>query len=170
MLGNFTKAKDGTTYQYIITVDAGTHYFYIKDSTNTDSSVQYSQGGENHNLGTPYLMNRRNNVENIQYNLSAGSYKVTYGDFNTNGEGYFKIDSLAKPLAESVTLSSSATAVKIGNKVTLTAKINKTHVEGNASYTYTFYDGEGNKVGTKNDNRSYCFLRYNKQYRRYGFL
>ena len=149
LLGNFTKAKDGTTYQYIITVDAGTHYFYIKDSTNTDSSVQYSQGGENHNLGTPYLMNRRNNVENIQYNLSAGSYKVTYYDINDNGEGYFKIDSLAKPLAESVTLSSSATAVKIGNKVTLTAKINKTHVEGNASYTYTFYDGEGNKVGTK---------------------
>lgn len=149
LLGNFTKAKDGTTYQYIITVDAGTHYFYIKDSTNTDSSVQYSQGGENHNLGTPYLMNKRNNVENIQYNLSAGSYKVTYYDINDNGEGYFKIDSLAKPLAESVTLSSSATAVKIGNKVTLTAKINKTHVEGNASYTYTFYDGEGNKVGTK---------------------
>ena len=149
LLGNFTKAKDGTTYQYIITVDAGTHYFYIKDSTNTDSSVQYSQGGENHNLGTPYLMNRRNNVENIQYNLSAGSYKVTYSDINNDGEGYFKIDSLAKPLAESVTLSSSATAVKIGNKVTLTAKINKTHVEGNASYTYTFYDGEGNKVGTK---------------------
>lgn len=149
LLGYFTKAKDDTTYQYIITVDAGTHYFYIKDSTNTDSSVQYSQGGENHNLGTPYLMNRRNNVENIQYNLSAGSYKVTYYDINDNGEGYFKIDSLAKPLAESVTLSSSATAVKIGNKVTLTAKINKTHVEGNASYTYTFYDGEGNKVGTK---------------------
>ena len=149
LLGNFTKAKDGTTYQYIITVDAGTHYFYIKDSTNTDSSVQYSQGGENHNLGTPYLMNRRNNVENIQYNLSAGSYKVTYSDINNDGEGQFKIDSLAKPLAESVTLSSSATAVKIGNKVTLTAKINNTHVEGSASYTYTFYDGEGNKVGEK---------------------
>lgn len=149
LLGYFTKAKDGTTYQYIITVDAGTHYFYIKDSTNTDSSVQYSQGGENHNLGTPYLMNRRNNVENIQYNLSAGSYKVTYSDINNDGEGQFKIDSLAKPLAESVTLSSSATAVKIGNKVTLTAKINNTHVEGSASYTYTFYDGEGNKVGEK---------------------
>lgn len=150
LLGNFTKAKDGTTYQYIITVDAGTHYFYIKDSSNTDSSVQYSQGGENHNLGTPYLMNRRNNVENIQYNLSAGSYKVTYYDINDNGEGYFKIDSLAKPLAESVTLSSSATAVKIGNKVTLTAKINGTHVEdSNAYYTYTFYDGEGKQVGEK---------------------
>lgn len=149
LLGYFTKAKDDGTYQYIITVDAGTHYFYIKDSTNTDSSVQYSQGGENHNLGTPYLMNKRNNVENIQYNLSAGSYKVTYSNINDDGEGYFKIDSLAKPLAESVTLSSSATAVKTGNKVTLTAKINNTHVEGSASYTYTFYDGEGNKVGEK---------------------
>ena len=150
LLGNFTKAKDGITYQYIITVDAGTHYFYIKDSSNTDSSVQYSQGGENHNLGTPYLMNRRNNVENIQYNLSAGSYKVTYFDINDIGEGYFKIDSLAKPLAESVTLSSSATAVKIGNKVTLTAKINSTNVkDSDASYTYTFYDGEGKQLEEK---------------------
>lgn len=146
LLGYFTKAKDDT-YQYIITVDAGTHYFYIKDSTNTDSSVQYSQGGENHNLGTPYLMNRRNNVENIQYNLSAGSYKVTYSDINNDGEGYFKIDSLAKPLADSVDLSPSTTAVKIGNKVTLTAQIkNKIVEDSNAYYTYTFYDGKGNQV------------------------
>lgn len=147
LLGNFTKAKDGTTYQYIITVDAGTHYFYIKDSSNTNSKIQYSQGGENRELGTPYLMNRRDNVENIQYKLSAGSYKVTYYDINENGEGQFKIDSLSKPLAESVDLSPSTTAVKIGNKVTLTAKINKKYVEdSNAYYTYTFYDGKGNQV------------------------
>lgn len=149
LLGNFTKAKDGTTYQYIITVDAGTHYFYIKDSTSTDSNLQYSDGRDNCELGTSYLMNRRNNVENIQYKLSAGSYKVTYGDFNTYGEGKFKIDSLSKPLAESVTLSSSATAVKIGNKVTLTAQINNNNVEKGATYTYTFYDGEGKEVGKK---------------------
>lgn len=150
LLGNFTKAKDGTTYQYIITVDAGTHYFYIKDSSNTNSKIQYSQGGENRELGTPYLMNRRDNVENIQYKLSAGSYKVTYYDINENGEGQFKIVSLSKPLAESVDLSPSTTAVKIGNKVTLTAQINKTYVEGsNAYYTYTFYDGAGNRLGEK---------------------
>lgn len=149
LLGDFTKAKDGTTYQYIITVDAGTHYFYIKDSTSTDSTLQYSDGRDNCELGTSYLMNKRNNVENIQYKLSAGSYKVTYGDFNTNGEGKFKIVSLSKPLAESVTLSPSTTAVKIGNKVTLTAKINNKHVEDGEYYTYTFYDGEGNKVEEK---------------------
>lgn len=150
LLGNFTKAKDGTTYQYIITVDAGTHYFYIKDSTSTDSTLQYSDGRDNCKLGDSYLMNKRNNVENIQYKLSAGSYKVTYGDFNTNGEGKFKIVSLSKPLAESVTLSPSATAVKIGNKVTLTAEINKKYVEDNdASYTYTFYDGAGKQVGER---------------------
>lgn len=150
-LGYFTKAKDGTTYQHIITVDAGTHYFYIKDSKNADPKVQYSDGSKDCELGKPYRMNYRyDNVENIQYKLSAGSYKVTYYDIADNGEGYFKIDSLAKPLAESVTLTSSATAVKIGNKVTLTAQINNKKVEGsNASYTYTFYDGEGNKVGTK---------------------
>lgn len=147
LLGNFTKAKDGTTYQYIITVDAGTHYFYIKDSSNTNSKIQYSQGGENRELGTPYLMNRRDNVENIQYKLSAGSYKVTYYDINENGEGQFKIDSLSKPLAKSVALSSSATAVKIGNKVTLTAQIKDKNVEdSDAYYTYTFYDGAGNQV------------------------
>lgn len=150
LLGNFTKAKDDGTYQYIITVDAGTHYFYIKDSSNTDSTLQYSDGRDNCELGTSYLMNRRNNVENIQYKLSAGSYKVTYCDIDTNGQGKFKIDSLSKPLADSVALSSSATAVKIGNKVTLTAKINGTHVEdSNAYYTYTFYDGEGKQVGEK---------------------
>lgn len=150
LLGNFTKAKDGTTYQYIITVDAGTHYFYIKDSKNTESSVQYSDGRDNCELGTSYLMNKRNNVENIQYKLSAGSYKVTYSDINGSGEGQFKIESLSKPLAESVDLSPSTTAVKIGNKVTLTAKINNKYVEdSDASYTYTFYDGEGNKVGEK---------------------
>lgn len=147
LLGNFTKAKDGTTYQYIITVDAGTHYFYIKDSTSTDSNVQYSDGGDNRKLGDSYLMNLRNNVENIQYKLSAGSYKVTYSDINTNGEGQFKIVSLSKPLAESVTLSPSTTAVKIGNKVTLTAKINNKYVEDGEYYTYTFYDGKGNIVG-----------------------
>lgn len=150
LLGNFTKAKDDGTYQYIITVDAGTHYFYIKDSSNTDSTLQYSDGRDNCELGTSYLMNRRNNVENIQYKLSAGSYKVTYCDIDTNGQGKFKIDSLSKPLADSVALSSSATAVKIGNKVTLTAKINNKHVEdSDASYTYTFYDGEGKQLGEK---------------------
>lgn len=150
LLGNFTKTKDGTTYQYIITVDAGTHYFYIKDSKNTESSVQYSDGRDNCELGTSYLMNKRNNVENIQYKLSAGSYKVTYSDINGSGEGQFKIESLSKPLAKSVDLSPSTTAVKIGNKVTLTAKINNKYVEdSDASYTYTFYDGEGNKVGGK---------------------
>lgn len=149
LLGNFTKAKDDGTYQYIITVDAGTHYFYIKDSSNTDSTLQYSDGRDNCEIGTSYLMNRRNNVENIQYKLSAGSYKVTYCDIDTNGQGKFKIDSLSKPLADSVALSSSATAVKIGNKVTLTAKINNKHVEDGEYYTYTFYDGEGNKVEEK---------------------
>lgn len=148
LLGNFTKAKDGT-YQRIITVEEGTHYFYIKDSTSTDSTLQYSDGMENCELGKPYLMNRRYDIMNIQYKLSAGSYKVTYGDIDTIGQGKFKIDSLSKPLAESVALSSSATAVKIGNKVTLKAQINNNNVEKGATYTYTFYDGEGKEVGKK---------------------
>lgn len=150
LLDYFTKAKDDT-YQYIITVDAGTHYFYIKDSTNTDPKVRYSDGSKNCELGKPYPMNYRyDSIDNIQYNLSAGSYKVTYYDIKDNGAGQFKIESLSKPLAESVTLSSSATAVKTGNNVTLKAEINKTQVkDSNAYYTYTFYDGEGKQVGEK---------------------
>lgn len=148
--GNFTKAKDGTTYQRIITVKEGTHYFYIKDSKNADPKVQYSDGSKNCELGKPYPMNYRyDNIDNIQYNLPAGSYKVTYYDINDNGAGKFKIDSLSKPLAESVTLSPSATAVKTGNYVTLTAKINSPNVKGSAYYTYTFYDGKGVQVGKK---------------------
>lgn len=151
LLCYFTKAKDDGTYQYIITVKEGTHYFYIKDSTNADPKVRYSDGSKNCELGKPYPMNYRyDNIDNIQYNLSAGSYKVTYSDIKDNGAGQFKIESLSKPLAESVTLSSSATAVKTGNNVTLTAKINHKYVEdSNASYTYTFYDGKNNKVGEK---------------------
>lgn len=150
LLGNFTKAKDGTTYQRIITVKEGTHYFYIKDSKNADPKVQYSDGSKNCELGKPYPMNYRyDNIDNIQYNLPAGSYKVTYYDINDNGAGKFKIDSLSKPLAESVTLSPSATAVKTGNYVTLTAKINSPIVKGSAYYTYTFYDGKGVQVGKK---------------------
>lgn len=153
-LDNFTKAKDDGTYQCIITVTEGTHYFYIKDF-NEDSSVQYSDGSENCKLGTPYLMYKRynNDVVNIQYKLSAGSYRVTYSNIDTEGKGYFKIESLSKPLAKSVTLSSSATAVKTGNKVTLKAEINNKYVEdSNASYTYTFYDGEGTQLGEKKTN------------------
>lgn len=148
LLGNFTKAKDGTTYQRIITVKEGTHYFYIKDSKNADPNVQYSDGSKNCELGKPYPMNYRyDSVDNIEYKLSAGSYKVTYYDINDNGAGQFKIESLSKPLAKSVALSSSATAVKIGNKVTLTAQIKDKNVEdSDAYYTYTFYDGEGNQV------------------------
>lgn len=148
LLGNFTKAKDGTTYQRIITVKEGTHYFYIKDSKNEDPNVQYSDGSKNCELGKPYPMNYRyDSVDNIEYKLSAGSYKVTYYDINDNGAGQFKIESLSKPLAKSVALSSSATAVKIGNKVTLTAQIKDKNVEdSDAYYTYTFYDGEGNQV------------------------
>lgn len=150
LLGNFTKAKDGTTYQRIITVKEGTHYFYIKDSKNADPKVQYSDGSKNCELGKPYPMNYRyDSVDNIQYKLSAGSYKVTYYDINDNGAGKFKIESLSKPLAKSVALSSSATAVKTGNYVTLTAKINSPNVKGSAYYTYTFYDGKGVQVGKK---------------------
>ena len=145
-LGHFTKGSDdGKIVTKLITVVDGTYYFHVKKG-----NVNYCSGaeltlGSSTNLSTYY-----GNIEGVKYELSAGSYKVTYYDINTNGEGQFKIESIAKPLAESVTLSPSATAVKTNNNVTLTAKINGTHVEdSNAYYTYTFYDGKGKEVGKK---------------------
>lgn len=145
-LGRFTKGSDdGKIVTKIITVNDGTYYFHVKKG-----NVNYCSGaeltlGDSTNLSIFY-----GNIEGVHYKLSAGSYKVTYYDINGNGEGKFKIESIAKPLAESVTLSSSATAVKKGNYVTLTAKINSPNVkDSDAYYTYTFYDGEGTKLGKK---------------------
>lgn len=142
-LGYFTKGSDdGKIVTRIITVNDGTYYFHVKKG-----NVNYCSGAELTLGSSTNLSIYNNKIEGIQYKLSAGSYKVTYYDINENGEGQFKIESLAKPLAESVTLSSSATAVKKDNYVTLKAEINSTNVKDGAYYTYTFYDGENNKVG-----------------------
>lgn len=143
-LGHFTKGSDdGKIVTKLITVNDGTYYFHVKKG-----NVNYCSGASL-TLGSSTNLNRYyDNIEGVQYKLSAGSYKVTYYDIKDTGEGQFKIESIAKPLAESVTLSPSATAVKIGNNVTLTAKINNKYVEDSgAYYTYTFYDGKGVQVG-----------------------
>lgn len=144
--GYFTKgSNDGKIVTKLITVNDGTYYFHVKKG-----NVNYCSGAELTLGSSTNLSIYNDNFQGIQYILSAGSYKVTYYNINGNGEGQFKIESIANPLADSVDLSPSATAVKIGNKVTLTAKINGTHVEdSNASYTYTFYEGENNKLGEK---------------------
>ncbi|MGO5173623.1 fibro-slime domain-containing protein [Ruminococcus sp. LCP21S3_E8] len=163
-LGHFTKGSDdGKIVTKLITVNDGTYYFHVKKG-----NVNYCSGA-NLTLGSSTNLNRYyDNIEGVQYKLSAGSYKVTYYDIKDTGEGQFKIESIAKPLAESVTLSPSATAVKTDNEVTLTAKINGTHVEdSNASYTYTFYEGEGEnkKVGetTTTDLTATCKTKSDKE-------
>lgn len=145
-LGRFTKGSDdGKIVTKIITVNDGTYYFHVKKG-----NVNYCSGAQLTLGDSTNLSIYNNKIEGIQYNLRAGSYKVTYYNINENGEGQFKIESIANPLADSVDLSPSATAVKIGNKVTLTAKINNNHVkDSNAEYTYTFYEGENNKLGEK---------------------
>lgn len=145
-LGRFTKGSDdGKIVTKIITVNDGTYYFHVKKG-----NVNYCSGAQLTLGDSTNLSIYNNKIEGIQYNLRAGSYKVTYYNINGNGEGQFKIESIANPLADSVDLSPSATAVKIGNKVTLTAKINNNHVkDSNAEYTYTFYEGENNKLGEK---------------------
>lgn len=163
-LGYFTKGSDdGKIVTKIITVNDGTYYFHVKKG-----NVNYCSGAELTLGASTNLSIFYGNIEGVHYKLSAGSYKVTYYDINNSGEGKFKIESIAKPLAESVTLSPSATAVKTSNEVTLTAKINGTHVEdSNASYTYTFYEGEGEnkKVGetTTTDLTATCKTKSDKE-------
>lgn len=144
--GYFTKgSNDGKIVTKLITVNDGIYYFHVKKG-----NVNYCSGAELTLGDSTNLSIYNDNFQGIQYILSAGSYKVTYYNINGNGEGQFKIESIANPLAESVTLSSSATAVKTGNNVTLKAEINNTYVKNsNASYTYTFYEGENNKLGEK---------------------
>lgn len=144
--GYFTKGSDdGKIVTKIITVNDGIYYFHVKKG-----NVNYCSGAELTLGDSTNLSKFYGNIQGVHYKLSAGSYKVTYYDINSSGEGQFKIESIAKPLAESVDLSPSATAVKTGNTVTLKAEINKTYVEdSNAEYTYTFYEGENNKLGEK---------------------
>lgn len=144
LLGNFTKGSDdGKIVTKLITVDNGIYFFHVKKG-----NVNYCSGAEG-TLGSSIEFHKYDNgIEGVKYELHAGSYKVTYSNIDTEGKGYFKIESIANPLAKSVTLSSSATAVKTGNYVTLTAQINETHVEDiNAEYTYTFYEGKNNRLG-----------------------
>lgn len=137
-LGPFTTTDDSKVLTKTLSLSAGTYNFYIK---NGDAIYCSTQSGT---LGSSYGMNRDfdNRVGCVQYKLSAGLYTVTYTIVDEN-YGTLKIDSVAKPLAESVTLSAAQTSVTAGRSTTITATLNNSAVPAGKTYTYKYYDSNG---------------------------
>lgn len=143
-LGPFTTTDDSKVLTKTLSLSAGTYNFYIKNGNAIYCSTQLGT------LGSSYGMNRDydNRVGCVQYNLSAGLYTVTY-TIDSDTYGTLKIDSVAKPLAESVTLSAAQTSVTAGKKTTITATLNNSAVPTGNTYTYKYYDDKGKILDTK---------------------
>lgn len=144
-LGHFIKVSDdGTTVTQTINVDDGTYYFYVRKGSNNYCSGATGILGKFTHLNRYY-----GNIEGVKYTLKNGVYKVTYFSINENGEGNFQIDSVSKPLADSVSLTAKNTAVEKGHSTTLTAEVKGTKLSDGDYYTYTFYDENDKVVGTQ---------------------
>lgn len=143
-LGPFTTTDDSKVLTKTLSLSAGTYNFYIKNGNAIYCSTQLGT------LGSSYGMNRDydNRVGCVQYNLSAGLYTVTY-TIDSDTYGTLKIDSVAKPLADGVTLSAAQTSVTAGKKTTITATLNNSAVPTGNTYTYKYYDDKGNILATK---------------------
>lgn len=143
-LGPFTTTDDSKVLTKTLSLSAGTYNFYIKNGNAIYCSTQLGT------LGSSYGMNRDydNRVGCVQYNLSAGLYTVTY-TIDSDTYGTLKIDSVAKPLADGVTLSAAQTSVTAGKKTTITATLNNSAVPTGNTYTYKYYDDKGNILDTK---------------------
>lgn len=144
-LGNFKTTDDEKVVSMTLNLKAGTYNFFVRKNKNTNYCSK--QTGV---LGGSYGLSQRydNNVECVQYNLSAGLYTVTY-TIDKNDFGTLKIDSVAKPLAESVTLSAAQTSVTAGKKTTITATLNNSAVPAGKTYTYKYYDNNRRELATK---------------------
>lgn len=143
-LGPFTTTDDSKVLTKTLSLSAGTYNFYIKNGNAIYCSTQLGT------LGSSYGMNRDydNRVGCVQYNLSAGLYTVTY-TIDSDTYGTLKIDSVAKPLADGVTLSAAQTSVTAGKKTTITATLNNSAVPTGNTYTYKYYDDKDNILATK---------------------
>ena len=143
-LGHFDTTDDSKVLTKTLSLSAGTYNFYIKNGGAIYCSTQSGT------LGSSYGMNRDydNRVGCVQYNLSAGLYTVTY-TIDSETYGTLKIDSVAKPLAESVTLSAAQTSVTAGKKTTITATLNNSAVPDGETYTYKYYDSNRKELATK---------------------
>ena len=143
-LGPFDTTDDSKVLTKTLSLSAGTYNFYIKNGNAIYCSTQLGT------LGSSYGMNRNydNKVGCVQYNLSAGLYTVTYTIVDET-YGTLKIDSVAKPLADSVTLSAAQTSVTAGKKTTITATLNNSAVPAGKTYTYKYYDNNRKELATK---------------------
>lgn len=144
-LGNFKTTDDEKVVSMTLNLKAGTYNFFVRKNKSTNYCSK--QTGV---LGGSYGLSQRydNNVECVQYNLSAGLYTVTY-TIDKNDFGTLKIDSVAKPLADSVTLSVAQTSVTAGKQTTITATLNNSAVPDGTTYTYKYYDSKGTKLPTR---------------------
>lgn len=143
-LGPFTTTDDSKVLTKTLSLSAGTYNFYIKNGNAIYCSTQSGT------LGSSYGMNRDfdNRVGCVQYKLSAGLYTVTY-TIESDNYGTLKIDSVAKPLADSVTLSAAQTSVTAGKRTTITATLNNSAVPDGKTYTYKYYDSNRIELATK---------------------
>lgn len=144
-LGDFKTTDDEKVVSMTLNLNAGIYNFFVRKNKNTNYCSR--QTGV---LGGSYGLMQRgdNNVECVQYNLSAGLYTVTY-TIESDNYGTLKIDSVAKPLADSVTLSAAQTSVTAGRSTTITATLNNSVVPTGNTYTYKYYDDKGKILDTK---------------------
>ena len=144
-VANFKTTDDEKVVSMTLNLNAGIYNFFVRKNNNTNyCSTQLGT------LGYSYGMNRNydSQVGCVQYNLSAGLYTVTY-TIESDNYGKLKIDSVAKPLADSVTLSAAQTSVTAGKSTTITATLNNSIVPEGETYTYKYYDDKGNELATK---------------------
>ena len=144
-LGDFKTTDDEKVVSMTLNLNAGIYNFFVRKNKSTNYCSR--QTGV---LGDSYGLMQRgdNNVECVQYNLSAGLYTVTY-TIESDNYGTLKIDSVAKPLADSVTLRAAPTSVTAGQSTTLTATLNNSAVPPGNTYTYKYYDSNGDELPTR---------------------
>lgn len=143
-IGDFKTTDDEKVMSMTLSLAEGTYNFYVNDGSKNYCATMNGTLGQAHGLNKMY----NNEVGCVQYNLSAGLYTVTYTIVDEN-YGTLKIDSVAKPLADSVTLSAAQTSVTAGKKTTITATLNNSAVPAGNTYTYKYYDSNRIELATK---------------------
>lgn len=143
-IGDFKTTDDEKVMSMTLSLAEGTYNFYVSDGPKNYCATM------NGTLGQAHGLSRRDNYEVgcVQYKLSAGLYTVTYTIVDET-YGTLKIDSVAKPLAESVTLSAAQTSVTAGKSTTITATLNNSAVPAKNTYTYKYYDDKGKLLDTR---------------------
>ena len=143
-VGDFKTTDDEKVMSMTLSLAEGTYNFYVNDGSKNYCATM------NGTLGQAHRLYRKDNDEVgcVQYKLSAGLYTATY-TIDSDKSGTLKIDSVAKPLADSVTLSAAQTSVTAGKKTTITATLNNSAVPTGNTYTYKYYDDKGNTLDTR---------------------